>query len=888
MADNEIAKKIDKKHIITALIFVLGEALTLGGLAGFYDQYLAWSNMVLLAVFFVIQLAGICALAYLTVNISEKAEKSKTITACVITPLVWSVLLWGLTYLINVVIGKEQLNVLAIEIASAVLIVFTAVISIIAVMKSSLKKLFRIIISIVLALVFAAGSVLVFYADIRGALYSDYKAAVPMITSELPKGNGDVVLGDYYVSPKGDDKKNDGTLEKPFATIEKAIEVVNKLDKKDKESVTICIKTGEYRIDPLVFTEEFTGTDGCEIIFTAFGNGEVILNCATQLNPADFDSSDEYPFIEERLTDSARDRVRILDLTKKPYELTEDDWGKLYAMGSYNTANKYDGDYVGPLGCELFVNDTRQTIARYPNEGFLHTGKVVITGEGLESDGATTRNGSWDDARNPQSDVYEIDSKLSARIASWHELSEVWMMGYWKYDWADASSPVGAFDPDNSTISPKFVSLYGTKEGAPYYFYNVLEELDTEGEWYINRKNGLLCLYAPANFAEASIDLALTLEPVIKINADNMTFRNLTITGTRGTGIVVEGNNNTIDGCLVKNVSDYAINVTGTGNKVINCEITHTGKGGIILNGGDRDTLTAGNNIADNNLIHDWSEIYFTYCPAVTLNGVGNTCSHNEIYNSPHEAITWSGNNHVIEYNLIHDVCLLSDDAGAIYSGRRWDWYGTVIRYNAIYNLGSEGHTPDGIYLDDALSGHEVYGNILVNIPKLGLHLGGGRDLSVWGNIIINAGEHPISYDQRARDGAVSGGWFDHAAQQGDMWQLLYESPYLSGVWQNAYPQYMTFSDNFADTESPDFVPNPANSTVKDNLIFDKNSSIGNISEAAERFSDISGNAVYSLNKLEKIFADSENGDYTVKDLEALRKEIPGFENIPLEDIGRR
>lgn len=169
----------------------------------------------------------------------------------------------------------------------------------------------------------------------------------------------------------------------------------------------------------------------------------------------------------------------------------------------------------------------------------------------------------------------------------------------------------------------------------------------------------------------------------------------------------------------------------------------------MILTGGDRETLTSSENVVTNNLIYDWSQVYRTYQAAVSLNGVGAVCSHNEIYNSPHEAITYSGNNHVIEYNVIHDVVLESSDAGAIYAGRRWSYYGNVIRYNCIYNIGSEDFTPSGIYFDDALSGQEAYGNLLINIPGCAFLLGGGRDLKIENNQIINAAT-PIYYDDRA------------------------------------------------------------------------------------------------------------------------------------------
>lgn len=120
------------------------------------------------------------------------------------------------------------------------------------------------------------------------------------------------------------------------------------------------------------------------------------------------------------------------------------------------------------------------------------------------------------------------------------------------------------------------------------------------------------------------------------------------------------------------------------------------------------------------------------------------------------------------------------------------------------------------------------------------------------------------------------------------MWQNLYSSPWQSDVWQEAYPQYKNYIEDFERSEEAGFVPNPGNSNVRDNLIFDKAKSIGNISEAAQRFSNISGNAVYSLGKLGSIFTDAENGDYTIADFEALKEILTGFEEIPLDEIGRK
>ena len=489
-------------------------------------------------------------------------------------------------------------------------------------------------------------------------------------------------------------------------------------------------------------------------------------------------------------------------------------------------------------------------------------------GQGRESASASVKEG-YEARRNPEPDVYKMSQKLSDRIAGWKTLDDVWMFGYWRYDWADGSTPVGTVDHENLTLSPMFVSGYGAKKDAPYYFFNVLEEMDAPGEWYLDRDNGILYFYPPEDFSETSaVELSLTTDNVIKAEASYLTFDGLTVKGTRGDAVNITGDGNTVKNCLIKNVAGNALLMNGYDNLAYGNEITRTGKGGVILGGGDRETLKHGNNRAENNLVHDWSEIYETYQPAFTLNGVGNICTHNEMYNSPHEAITYSGNDHLIEYNLIHDVNLLTDDGGAIYSGRRWDWYGTVIRYNLIYDLGADGHQPVGIYMDDALAGQTIYGNIIVNAPRFGIQLGGGQDLIVHDNIVVNS-LVPVSFDNRGLSG-LSGdeesSFYQHYKQNGELWKLLWDSPWESDVWRKAYPQYEHYSDDFSNVDDPDFVLNPGHGSVTHNVLISAQGIVGDIASEAYKYSDISDNATFKLSALKNIFVDPENGDYTLRD----------------------
>ena len=148
------------------------------------------------------------------------------------------------------------------------------------------------------------------------------------------KNDDKMIIGDFYVSTKGNDS-NSGTKDAPFLTIEKAVEAVRNIDKTDKNGITVCIEAGEYRISSLEFTKDDSGTAECPVTYCAIG-GEVILNGGVTLSSHDFKSVSEYPEISERLTPEAQKNVVVIDLTKAPYSLTKDDWGKIYAIGSIN------------------------------------------------------------------------------------------------------------------------------------------------------------------------------------------------------------------------------------------------------------------------------------------------------------------------------------------------------------------------------------------------------------------------------------------------------------------------------------------------------------------------------------------------------------------------
>ena len=93
------------------------------------------------------------------------------------------------------------------------------------------------------------------------------------------------------------------------------------------------------------------------------------------------------------------------------------------------------------------------------------------------------------------------------------------------------------------------------------------------------------------------------------------TIQGFTIEGCEGTAVVVHDSDCClIAGNTIRNVGDYngsGVSVDGgTENGVAGNDILEVGSHGISIGGGDRKTLTAAGNYADNNYIHHFGVYY--------------------------------------------------------------------------------------------------------------------------------------------------------------------------------------------------------------------------------------------------------------------------------------
>jgi hypothetical protein len=287
----------------------------------------------------------------------------------------------------------------------------------------------------------------------------------------------------------------------------------------------------------------------------------------------------------------------------------------------------------------------------------------------------------------------------------------------------------------------------GNPSPRRYYALNLIEELDSPGEYFIDAKTGLLYFWPPAPLASARVVLSTLKGPVVAIHdAHDVVFRGFTVEASLADGIdVVAGRDVCVQACEIRNTAELGVSVSGgRKNRVEDCDIHDTGTGGIVLSGGDRRTLTPADHEAVNNHIWRFSALKQTYSLAIVLQGVGNRAAHNLIHDVPHEAIGIVGNDHVFEYNVIHHVCTETDDSGALHKGRNPSCRGNTYRYNFWYDIGRPmGHGTAAVYFDDGDGGDTVFGNVFLRCGDPGrgsfgtIFSHGGHDNRAENNIFI-------------------------------------------------------------------------------------------------------------------------------------------------------
>ena len=538
---------------------------------------------------------------------------------------------------------------------------------------------------------------------------ADYRAALPVLAEP------GVV---FHVSP-GVGPGGDGSEAKPFAALEAARDAARGFKRNHggqlpKGGVRVVIHGGAYAANStLNLTAEDSGTSEAPMVYAADARETPVFQGGVRI--AGWRPISEVS-LNERLEPAVRGRVLEADLAA----LGVKDWGDATALRARP---------------ELFCDGVPQTLARWPNQGFVKTGEVlgkdkIMAGDRVEG----CRDGAF--------------RYLEERPSRWGEEPDVRLYGYWYWDWYEEYQKVAAIDAQAKTLTlaPPY-SGYGYRKGQRYHALNLFSEIDEPGEWYLDRRTGKIYWLPPKGIDanRATVTLSVFSGPfVVMKGVEHVMLIGLAFEEARGDAIQLEGGADClIAGSTIRRCGGDGIVIEGGLRHGVFGTTIHTmGYGGMKVNGGDRVALKAGNHFVENCTVFDISRLKRTYAPAVLLDGCGNRVAHNQFERMPSSAMRVEGNDHVIELNRIRQVVQESDDQGGLDMFGNPLYRGVVIRWNHWLEIGGGTECgAAGVRLDDMISGVGIYGNVFercgaVNFGAVQIH--GGKDNWVEGNLFLD------------------------------------------------------------------------------------------------------------------------------------------------------
>ena len=588
-----------------------------------------------------------------------------------------------------------------------------------------------------------------------------------------------------YVAVSGRDT-NEGTIENPLATMEGAknkIKALKASGVSPKKGFVVYFRGGNYSFEKgVTFEEADSGTISAPVVYRSYPGEKAILLGGVSISGSEFKKVTDTAVLERVIDTNARRELMHVNLNDLGYG----NYGGIYLYGVYSYSH-FNDENPAPKGWEkpaafppeFFLDGEALKIARYPNKDYVYIENIIDAGH--NNDWERDRPGAYTTNRLVPFKVTFKDE----RIKRWQSAAQPMMYGFPAYHWAEQSFPV-SIDAKSGVVTAEWSSSFGVKLNQPVYFYNLLEEIDEPGEYYLDHKTGDLYVYPTVSLTDRTIRMSVLEKPLITIEgASYIHFKNFEISATRTNAIIIDGGEaNLVSDCEISLTADYPIRIQGTSknNGVKNCYF-HDVNGGVAFSAGDVRTITPGNNYVVNNHFENFDRINKNYRPAVSMYGVDDLFAYNEVHGADHTAVIIAGLKNKIYYNEIYDVLKDTDDAGAIYGGQSWlTGRGTEIKYNYIHDINGNdvsrgSHGLAAVYLDGGQCEVMMVGNVVEN-AEYAFWINGGWHSLVYNNITINT--------TALRMQAIM-----HLANENDAMGTakgISDPHYHTGIWKQEFP----------------------------------------------------------------------------------------------------
>jgi len=410
---------------------------------------------------------------------------------------------------------------------------------------------------------------------------------------------------------------------------------------------------------------------------------------------------------------------------------------------------------------QLFINGQRRTRARTPNSGYFQ-----IDGEYL-SDNPVEFKFRGDDIRK-----------------QWADLANVEVIGLQK--WVDYRQPIAAVDEAARTVSlPGLIAPHTRESSARYFVENAPDALDSPGEWYLDRKTGVLSYLAKdgEDLSNAEVVAPRLTTELIRFEGDfagakpvhNVVLRGLTFAWTDWTladkgytdrqaavevhaDVLAEGAVDcVIENCTFAGLGGYGLEL-GRGCRswsVVGNEFVDLGAGGIRIGEPAKRQepfdQNFGHVVTDNHL-HQLGRVYAPAIGIIIFQSGRNRIAHNHIHDLYYTAISVGWNwgyqetpcrENIVEFNHMHDIGQgVLSDMGAVYTlGIQ---KGTVIRNNLIHDVNAHSYGGWGLYTDEGSTEIVMENNVVYRCKSATFHQHYGRDNVIRNNILAFGKENQL------------------------------------------------------------------------------------------------------------------------------------------------
>lgn len=400
--------------------------------------------------------------------------------------------------------------------------------------------------------------------------------------------------------------------------------------------------------------------------------------------------------------------------------------------GRYESTNTFSANEVNIV----VVDDTVQERGRFPNSSDDNGGYLTINAV----------NGS----RSISSNQLTSSPNLNGGEAVIRKVQ-------WILDRHRISSHSG------NTIEYTGTSSFPAVVNWGFFIQDHINTLDQYGEWFYNRSTKKLNVFFGSSNPSSHPTYLSSLDHLLTKSdgSSNIVIENLHFRGSNKDAINISGGsgirflNNDIE--FAGENGFYVTSIAGL--ELNNNFVSYAMNTGIYLRFGNQGAKVTNNKVENTFVFQGGGQ-------NGDNNGVGifaasdrTVVENNQVINTGYNGIHFNGNHTKIKNNLVDGYCLVKNDGGGIYSfgGQNGTVYtgreveGNIVLYGKATNFGTRLATSliakphaSGIFLDDNVSGVNVFNNTIAHTNYAGIKIANSRDVIVNNNTFYDTDIHVL------------------------------------------------------------------------------------------------------------------------------------------------